>query len=328
MSRHGATGEDLLRRVREDGYFILRGALDPAAVEAVRPLAAAMLDEDWARIQAGGVGPKYDSWHSDHQHAILFPSVHCPPLAALFEAVLTDPAVAFLLERVAGRDYQLRADDVRRLSGVNDWVDDFQIPHNWHRDSPGVFNFGIPLEDVSRPHSGTTTVLRATHWQPYAPYWDFVFSTPSHISRELFLAGGPKIEANLGRFNPFNRLLKRRLRTEVRELSGKPGDVYFFLNDLWHGRGPNVHGERNIIARLGGFPTDFPFTGPDVTLPRTGLEDLPPTLRRRFARDQPVNDDPTSFLRELHARRRKSLDLYTLAWAEKKILARLRLRAR
>ncbi len=328
MNLHGTTADELVRRLREDGFFILRSAFGRARVSELRPRLAAMLDEDMARIRApegASLPARYESWHSEHQHAILFPCVHSAGLAELFDEILSDPVFTAMTDRVLGREYRLRADDVRRLSGVNDWVDDFQLPHEWHRDSPGEFTFGVFFDDVTPRASGATTVIRGSHWQPYDPMWDVMFSAPSPISRELYLRSGPRIGAGLARLAVCNRLLKRRLRKRVVELSGAPGDVYFFLNDLWHGRAPNVHGSRNIIARVGGFPTDFPFKD-DIPLPAYGMDDLPPERRRRYRRTQPRNEDPSTLLREIASTRKRSFDLYGLAAAEKRLLGRIALR--
>ena len=116
------------------------------------------------------------------------------------------------------------------------------------------------------------------------------------------------------------RWLHKRIWPRVRELGGKPGDIFFFLNDLWHGRAPNIHGTRNIIVRFGGFPTEFPFKD-DLPLPAE-IATLPTALRARYAREQPLNTDPTTLVRQLATRRPRRPDLFYAACLEKKLLAK------
>ena len=93
-----------------------------------------------------------------------------------------------------------------------------------------------------------------------------------------------------------------------------PGDIYLFLNDTWHGRHGNKSTNKLMIARIGGFPTDFEFKD-DIALPGS-TDPLPASLQRRYAVGQPVNTDQTTLVNRLKNRSIQS-ELRAKAAAEK-----------
>ena len=327
-AHHQLAGE-LVRHVEEHGYFILRDFLDAREVARVREELVELLDHDLevrAAARAGGTGPRqlHPGDISDHQHAVYFACTQSPGLARLIERIIGDPTIVSFTDRVLGNHYRLRVDLVRRLTGVNDAVDSFQLPHEWHRDSPGEFTFGIPFDDVTPPSSGSTIVMPGTHVLPYDPYWHMLLGRSAHIDRDHYLAASPaRVGPRLTRFALFNRMLRNALKGRACELSGRPGDIFFFVNATWHGRAANIHGQRNMIVRFGGFPTDFPFKD-DIPLP-PGIAHLPPTLRRRYDPAQPVNTDPTTLLRRINPSPARRPDLYDAAYLEKRVLSRIAL---
>jgi len=103
---------------------------------------------------------------------------------------------------------------------------------------------------------------------------------------------------------------------------GKKGDWYFFFNDTWHGRQPNLHGKQLITVRFGGFATDFEFPE-DIPVPRFPSH-VSQAYRDRYRADQPRNTDPTSILQQMAANhRRPQLNMFGLAKTEKQLGAAL-----
>ena len=286
---------DLVNQVSRHGYCAMPSFFSKAEIEDVRTELAGFLDEDLHHRRVSNVevvdevrdGCVYSL--NSHLHNMLFPAFKSKRMALLLERIITNDAIARFLQETIGENYRLRVDLVRRASGADDSVDEFQIPHEWHRDSPGEFSFGIFLDDMRTPFSGGTAVIEGgTHFQPYDPIWDFMFGKRSYTTKANYLADKAVwVEAGCRRFDILNQLAKRRLMKRTVEIRGDVGDVYFFLNDAWHGRAPNKTGKQFMTIRFSGFPTDFAFKD-DLPAP-AGLENLPPELRKRYSAGQPVN---------------------------------------
>jgi hypothetical protein len=328
---HSMQSADLIEQVERDGFVVIPGLLDPATVRNVGDELAAMLDEDeaigqesaggsWGR---GGVlyetetgGTYYRSVFEPEQHTLFFPSAYSEGLQALIQQIISDPDIRAFTDRVLGKNYRLRIDYVRRMTGTNDWVDDFELPHEWHRDSPGAFTFGIFFDDTPT-QCGATAAVRGTHWQPYDPRYDMILSERSYLSRERHPA---RVGPQMHRWAFTSHKLRDHCRANAAELTGQPGDVYFFLNDVWHGRAPNVKGSRNILLRFNGFPSDF--QAPE-NLPLHKLcSSYQDELGRRYSRDQGPNIDPDTLQQRLQ-RRLPRKDLFTRAANEKQRLLRI-----
>src|SRR5207245_2300037 len=100
---------------------------------------------------------------------------------------------------------------------------------------------------------------------------------------------------------------------------GKKGDWYFFFNDTWHGRQPNLSGKRLMMVRFGGFATDFTFP---EDIPRPQFPDhLPESLRYRYSIAPPKNTQSDSILQRMKARQ-QFLDMFIQSNHEKRRAAR------
>ncbi len=285
-----------LRSLENDGYYVFEGILSPDFVLPRRAEMATLLDQDVAyraREQITGAdhtAAGYSYSLTPEMHTMLFPAFQSKAAADIIEAVLTNAVVEQTIERAFGRHYRMRVDLVRRASGIDDGIDDFQLPHEWHRDTPGEFTLGVFLDDMSPAWSGGTTVLTGgTHYLPYDPIWDFMFGEKSYTTKKNYIENkNVFIRPECRKIEFFNDMVKRRLIKRVEEIRGKVGDVYLFMNDVWHGRAPNKQGKQFMTMRFGGFPSDFAFKN-DLPLPGP-IDILPPRLREAYRADQPVND--------------------------------------
>jgi hypothetical protein len=139
----------------------------------------------------------------------------------------------------------------------------------------------------------------------------------NYTTKEMYASRADRfIDPDCQKLRFFNKRLIERYRDGVTEIRGKPGTLYLFLNDVWHGRMANKTGRKLMAARFGGFPTDFPFKD-DRPMPE-GRQPLNDLVRRRFQADQPVKSDPSVLVRRLLARHRKP-NLEWLAHMEKKL---------
>lgn len=317
--------DDLVEQVERDGYFVARGFFDRAKVLGVRAELDELFERDIRDRKQQSVPRKWIrggtrvSVRTETMHTVYFPLWSSPGLRGLADELFDNPEIRRFCRRVIGEHFRLRVDLVRKASGVNDSVDDFQLPHAWHRDSPGEFTFGIFLDDLTVPGSGGTAVIPGTHWQPFHPLFDLAVSSGSVISRAHFMDKTlqPRvIDSSFERFLFCNRRLRHRLARRVTEVRGHLGDIYFFVNDVWHGRAPNVHGGRNIMVRIGGFASEFEFKD-DIGLPENP-DVLPDSVARHYRKTQPMNNDGTTLLQRIQ-RRKFRVDLPRCACWEKRV---------
>ncbi|MGC3966256.1 MAG: phytanoyl-CoA dioxygenase family protein [Pirellulales bacterium] len=212
---------------------------------------------------------------------------YSPALEAMVERVLTDPVASAVLEKAVGKHFKIRGYNLRRMDGSLDPLTDGPqaVPHVWHRDWRGEFGISILLSDVPEPNNSGTCFVPGSHLWPYCPRDNTVLST-WNVLRTNKLRLLSKLMHKLSLFT--NRLARRRM-TDVVESTGEAGDVFYFFNDTWHGRNPNLHGRQTTVLFLGLFPTEFPFPD-DVKLPPAEvLATLPPRFRQAVRHDQPVN---------------------------------------
>ena len=304
-------GERLVNDVEQDGYFVARNYFPTARIQQVRRELDEILEQDQAARQARNIPSRWAenglmiSALSPLMHTVYFPLWKSTGLRELADALFSDPEIRHFCRRVIGEHFRLRVDLVRKSTGVNDTVNDFQLPHVWHRDTPGEFTFGIFFDDLTSPYSGGTAVVPGTHWQAYHPLWDFALSSGSYISKTHYLDKKiqPRvIDSALDKFMFCNGRMRGNIARRATEIRGKPGDIYFFLNDIWHGRAPNVHGSRNIMVRIGGFATEFEFKD-DMGMP-DNLEILPASVAVRYNREQIANSDHSTLMQRIAQRKR------------------------
>ena len=252
-------------------------------------------------------------------HLMLDAYGRSPTLDALFEKILTDPESTRLLGALAGLNLKLRGYNIKRMTKNPDprpTLGPSPIPHEWHTDSPFEICIAIYLDDFSQPDNGTTALMKGSHLFPFCPRWNCLFGPIVPTKTKTGIVQG--LTAFL-RFNFFNRLLAKRLRARETGAYGKRGDFYIFINDMWHGREPNIHGNDHMMLMVGAFPTEAPFPDSVPTPSAEILDRLPPRLRAAAAQSLPGNSGRDTILHRMFQHRAKARfpDLFYLARLER-----------
>ncbi len=302
--------DNLYEEIRENGYFVIKDCIDTDVLKRLRAEFSDRLDQDAARRDAQGKPIYFDDGGvrtdlTGSMHNILFPSFISVEYASILDAIFSNAIINDLLKLVAGPFWRLRVDLVRRATGIDDWCDEVQIPHQWHRDSPGEFTFGFFLDDFTQEDSGATAVVPGSHWKEYNPVWDFLMGPDSRTTKEVY----NKKARTKFRLFPNDRLAEaaanRRMRDRFGEertaIRGRMGDLFLFLNDLHHGRWPNRTGERKMLARIGGFGQGFPFKA-DLGLPNISQDGNRDFVRHFLPR--PAASPEGTLLHEISTARR------------------------
>ncbi len=116
--------------------------------------------------------------------------------------------------------------------------------------------------------------------------------------------------------NSYSQLQSEFLSNRV-EMKGTFGDIYFFLNDVFHGRAVNSTGRKLMMSRFGGFSSAFEFKN-DICIPSFPLK-FPEVISELY-RPKPKFEVDDSFLLGEISLGRKGGDLQHLARLEKMIL--------
>jgi len=139
----------------------------------------------------------------------------------LLEKIICNESVESILRAIIGKDYKLWQYSVRRtVKGDHGLA--------LHQDSPGQFNISYLLTDNPDGH-GATAILPMSHklprWASYMSWAGIYFCKPL-----------------------------------LTVLSGKSGDIVFFLNRTWHARIYNKSVEAHDVLLIGFFPAgaDYP----------------------------------------------------------------------
>ena len=313
--------QDIIGQTREHGFFEVDSFFDPAVVAEARAEMAALLDRDvetrktaddikgFTRLDRG----QFKTTLTDKMHTRFFPSWESPTFARMAGDLFSHPSMVAFRREILGEHIRLRIDLIRRASGINDVIDDFQLPHAWHRDTPGEFTFGIFFDDLETPDSGGTGVVPGTHLEARDPRWELLLAEDGMPTREQYLAGLRHLPPGIWDRAPLNREARESLRGRTHEIRGRAGGIYFFFNDTWHGRFGNSSGRRHMIARIGGFATEFAFKD-DIPLPADG-ECLDARLSDFYRADSPANTSSDTLVQEM--RRRGSSPHFEAAAREK-----------
>lgn len=333
---------DLLERVERDGFFVLKNFFDPSVVTVARKEVETLLEQQeqkhLALKQADPQGRAwktdtssvYKSMYEDNLHTQFFFSTKSPAYCKLLNDLFASGVIKDLIKGLAG-SMRLRVDLCQRAKGYDDSSgEEFQGPLPWHRDTPGEFTFGIFLDDNPQPGWGGTTFIKGSHRNPLNPRWDMLAGEKDNFTKLKDYTDPEKrfFPNSLLRLAILNRLARKKLKTEVVEATGMMGDIYFFLNDTWHGRAANITGKRNMASRFGGFASDFAFKN-DIPLPDT-IKDLPEPLRSLYLGPWEVNEDKTTFINRMMKERAKKTAHWPvtyLAAQEKKLLVQIHRKA-
>jgi hypothetical protein len=299
---------DISSEIERDGFYVFKNSLDPQLVDKARGEIQAWLDTDIRQRQDAGsdapwfTGDAGTSILTKPTQILLDAYAKSPALDLLVEQVLSDPLSSGVLKQLAGENIKFRGYNVQRMTGEPDprpTVGSSPNPHEWHRDSPGEFGIALFLEDVPGPENGATSLVPGSHYFPYCPRWNCLFGPPFKTKE-----GTGGLDFFL-RFNIANRMLGRRINSRATGAYGKQGDFYFFINDVWHGREPNMNGRTGIKFMIGAFPSDEPF--PDKVVPpdEATLAKLPPLVRKAASQASPApsSETPNTILQRVRRHR-------------------------
>ena len=313
---------DFLERAERDGFFVIKNFFDRDTVIKAREELKVILDKDEKRreglkLPAVDNSVRYRSIYTKLMHTIWFPSLQSPTYCKLVNDLFSHETIKNFIREMAGDNIRLRIDLIRRSSGVNDWKDDFQLPHMWHRDTLGEFTFGIFFDDLPEHGPGGTAAIPGTHWDERDVRWDLMIAEKDNFTRKHHLGNRdllnlPKEYSDMA---PLNRKLRQKCDKNKAEMTGQMGDFYFFLNDVWHGRAPNTSGKRWMISRFGGFATEFPFKD-DIPLPK-GMDKMPKPWRTHFDKNPMPNTKADTLLRRMAVSRKRNSLAYWAAPRER-----------
>jgi hypothetical protein len=321
------TSAELVETIRRDGFVVVKDFFDPAQVELARNELTAIFDGDLAERQARQVGFGYNE--GDLVKAHLATTIHIimglpgksRTLDLLFEKIFTDPVSSQLVHAITGPNIKLRDVNCRRMTGEPTFGDAYNMPHEWHRDSPGELCIGIFMTPVGPGDNSATALVPGSHLYPYNPRWELLFGKPFYTSKPTDAALRCGREAIVRKIH-FNERLAKKTVAQASGAFGKPGDFYIFLNDTWHGVWPTAPGDRTMIVLAGGFPTEFPFPSKVTPPPEDVLATLPPTYAKWLRADAPPNATKDSLIHWMLGGRKKPvpLDAFWLAHAERSLL--------
>jgi len=317
-----------VEELERDGFAVLRDFFDPALVAKARSEIAEWyrIDEAERReslskrpLHAGSAGKTI---LTDPTHLMLDVYGKSPTLDALFEKILTDDRSASVLTALAGKAIKLRGYNIKKMTGKADpkpTLGPSPLPHEWHRDSRYEICIAIFLDDFSQPDNGTTALMKSSQLFPYDPRWSCLFGPILPMSG-IFM---PELGVpSFLRFGFFNKRLARRLRSLESGAYGKRGDFYIFINDVWHGREPNIHRHDHMMLMVGAFPSGVAF--PDRVTPPDAqtLAKLPPRLRAAAAQETAADEAlEQTILGRMYRRRaaERAPVLFRLARAERMV---------
>ena len=274
---------EAVQELDSEGFYIFKGFFAISTVEQARLEVAALFASDLVQRTELNISEPWNrkgeciSILTKPTHILLDAYAKSPALDAMVENILSDVEISGVLRELAGPKIKFRGYNVQRLTGEFDPRPSYGIaanPHEWHRDSPGEIGIAIFLEDVPGPNNGATSFIRGSHRFPFCPRWSALFGPP--YTKKLGVPGASLFL----RWNIFSRLLARRVVVDKEAGAyGVKGDFYIFINDVWHGREPNINGRTGIKVMLGAYPTTFVF--PDkVTKPSAEiLAQLPSNVR-------------------------------------------------
>jgi putative 2OG-Fe(II) oxygenase len=288
--------DQLTAEAEREGFVAFRGFFGDMAKQAHDELDAWFEADLGSRKESGEKssyhsGPAGGSMLSPSMHILLDVFGKSPTLDRMFEMALTDASAGGLIRHLAGKNMKLRGYNVRRMTGIAN-----NSGMEWHRDNPGEIGWSLLLTDTEPQVDGSTCVVRGSHLYPYCVRKNLLLRWTNYPGLKLFQ-----------KLNIFSHIVKRRyIDGKSASASGKAGDFYVFINDLWHGRENNLHGKNTMVFLASVFPVEVPFPN-DVPIPPTEvLATLPPTLRRIVDyRHTPPNEDRLAYVHRMIQQRGK-----------------------
>jgi hypothetical protein len=320
------TAEEKIQELRRDGFVFFRQLYSPELARKAHDELKAWYDRDNQAREREGIraetwtGPAGTTVKTEPTHLLIDAYGKSPALDRIVDTILTHPVSAAVFHKMVGEHYKFRGYNVRLMTGAFDpgpqSPPHTALPHEWHRDSPGEFGIGIFLTSMPAGGNGGTALLPGSHLYPYCPRWNTLFNLKYTASLRPPVCG----MSLFARFNLFNRWLGRRLMKKAQEATGELGDCYFFMNDVWHGRYPNLHGRKGMIVLIGGFPTDFPFPDEVKSPPAQVINALPASIQAGLI-PQPKKIDTDTVIHWMLNNRPRApwFSLFSLARLERRL---------
>jgi hypothetical protein len=210
------------------------------------------------------------------------------------------------------------------MNGTTNLGDLYNPPLEWHRDGPMEFGIGILLTDVGEGDA-PTGFIKGTHKVQSDPRWDTILGTPFY-TRKPEKGPWPLGLQWLTRYNPFSRRLwRKKLEKNVASATGKQGDIYIFLNQVWHSRMESRNGNKPVVVLIGVWPSEAQFSAGTRVWPEETLAVLPPTLAKCLRADAPPNAPSDTLLSRMLRERvpNRPLGAFWLAAKERRVVSRL-----
>lgn len=290
--------------LRTNGFVMFRQFLSPKLVEQAHDEIAAWYEKDLKDREANAIQEAHYKGISGHtiltkpSHLMIDVYGKSPILDNLVDKILTDPLTSAVLKELVGKDIDFYGYNIRLMTGTYDPAP----AHEFHRDSPGEVGIGILLTDAAEGNEAATALVPGSHKYPYCPRWNTLFK--NSCANYFSLSGRFKKVMNI---LPFNRILGRKINKKATGAFGKRGDVYYFINDTWHGRQPNLTGKKTMVMLIGGAPTDVTLHHTINPLTDEVAQALPASVRKAFCeRDKSVDPNPNTIIKDmLRAREHK-----------------------
>jgi putative 2OG-Fe(II) oxygenase len=206
-----ASRHDLVSIFERDGFLNLASVLDLDEVSRLQLAAARLLGTSAQQRTAftshrSGSQWAYRTYSDGKTHLAVDVVGADTDFDLLLEKILANSRVNEVLASLHGPHYKVTQVNIRKVVKGDPGL-------GYHQDTDGETGIGILLED--RPDAeGTTTFLPGSHRWPFSIRELFIYP---RLGISLFPAG--VVKASIGR----------------------AGDMYFFINRLWHGRAAMHH---------------------------------------------------------------------------------------
>ena len=316
---------DAALKLEKDGFLVIKDffpqtMVDQAKIEILRFYSDDLSEREKLDIQPAfhnGIAGK--TILTKPTHLMLDVYGKSPTLDKMFEKILTNYFSMGLLQKLVGGEIKIRGYNCSRITGFYDPPPDIGSapnPHEWHRDSKGEIGIAIFLSDMPGPNNGATSFLPGSHIYPFCPRWSTLLGPPYLIKSPDGYEGGNDFFL---KFNFFNKMLGRIVKKNASGAYGVRGDFYIFINDIWHGREPNISGLESLRLMAGAFPVKMDY--PDVVeVPSVEtLEKLPPALRLAASQKASSNIDFNNILSRTYERQANNKPIFRLAQFERRI---------
>lgn len=297
------TFEQLKADLQKDGIVIIRNFISVEDANEIRKNIETSVDNDLQeREKAQQIYGRFEgsagvTHNNSGKHIITDYFGRSSKLDQAMGKIFEDENTSRLLKFIGGDNLKLRGYNTRRMNGSLEYS-----AMEWHRDNVGEFTIGVVLSESGKTNDSATCYIPGSHLYPFCPFAKAKFTMPHPIQMPPWPL----------RF--FSSLLEKKTTAKAQDAVGRPGDIYIFLGDLWHGRRPNFVANHDVVFFIGLFPSEIPFPGHSkVEIPSTEiLQKLPKALREVVDfRNTPENKTKDSYFYQVQ-KQKQSMGIFTL----------------